>query len=66
MLPMENNGSIIIYHRIIKPFVKKHESSIDEAFKTGQQLAGEAMSKGNVTQTTPFVHSHLPWYYFSW
>ena len=46
MLPMENNGSMVVYHRIIKPFVKKHESTIDEAFKTGAQLAGEATSKG--------------------
>jgi receptor expression-enhancing protein 5/6 len=45
MLPMENNGSVIIYHRFIKPFVKKHESTIDTAFKTGQQLAGDVASK---------------------
>ena len=46
MLPMENNGSVVIYHRLIKPFVKKHETAIDSAFKTTQQLAGEVASKG--------------------
>jgi receptor expression-enhancing protein 5/6 len=45
MLPMENNGSVVIYHRLIKPFVKKHETAIDSAFKTTQQLAGEVASK---------------------
>ena len=46
MLPMENNGSVIIYRRLIKPFVKKHEHTIEEAFKAGEQLAGEVASKG--------------------
>ena len=46
MLPMENNGSVVVYRRLIKPFVKKHEKTIDSAFKTTQQLAGEVASKG--------------------
>lgn len=32
MLPMANNGSVLIYHRLIKPFVKKHEKDFDGAF----------------------------------
>ena len=43
---MENNGSVVVYRRLIKPFVKKHEKTIDSAFKTTQQLAGEVASKG--------------------
>ena len=43
---MENNGSVVIYRRIIKPFVKKHETTIDSALKSGQKLAGEVASKG--------------------
>ena len=46
MLPMKNNGSVLIYHRLIKPFVKKHERSFEEAIKVGEELAGEVASKG--------------------
>ena len=50
MLPMTNNGSVIIYHRVIKPFVKKHEKKIDEALSAGSQLAGEVASKGMLAE----------------
>ena len=46
MLPMENNGSIIIYHRLIKPFVKKHEKTIEGALDAGAKLAKEAGQQG--------------------
>lgn len=37
---------MVIYHRLIKPFVQKHEGTIDDALRTGTQLAGEVASKG--------------------
>ncbi len=46
MLPMASNGSTIIYTRIIKPFVAKHEKTIDDALSAGKQLAKEAGKEG--------------------
>lgn len=43
---MANNGSILIYHRIIKPFVKKHESELDSAFDAAGGLVKDAAGKG--------------------
>ena len=46
MLPMANNGSILIYHRLIKPFVKKHEKELDSAFDSAGGLMRDAAGKG--------------------
>ena len=46
MLPMANNGSEVIYHRIIKPFVKKHEKKLDSAFDAAGGLAKDVAGKG--------------------
>jgi len=58
MLPMANNGSMIIYHRLIKPFVKKHEKTFDEVIdvakdagkKLGQRATAAARdAAGNIS-----------------
>ena len=48
MLPMANNGAEIIYHRIIKPFVHKHEKDLDQAFDSAGRLAKQAAGKGDI------------------
>ncbi len=47
MLPMANNGSEVIYHRVIKPFVKKHEKEFDSAFDAAGGLVKDAAGKGD-------------------
>ncbi len=46
MLPMANSGSVIIYHRLIKPFVKKHEKDFDEAFSQVGDIAKDVGKHG--------------------
>ena len=46
---MANNGSILIYHRLIKPFVKKHEKEFDSAFDAAGGLVRDAAGKGYLT-----------------
>lgn len=43
---MANNGSEIIYHRVIKPFVKKHEKELDSAFDSASEVMKDAAGKG--------------------
>ena len=47
MLPMANNGSEIVYHKIIKPFVKEHEKDFDSAISSASKVAREAAKKGD-------------------
>ncbi len=46
MVPMANNGSMVVYNRLIKPFVKKHEKTFDAAIDTASQAAGQAAGGG--------------------
>ena len=45
MVPVANNGSMFIYHRFIKRFVKEHEKDFEDAISAGTQLAREAGKK---------------------
>ena len=47
MFPVANNGSVVIYHRLIKPFVAKHEKEIEGALNLGARYAREAGKKGS-------------------
>lgn len=49
MLPMANNGSVLIYHRLIKPFVKKHEKDFDDAFNQVGDIAKDVGKHGMFT-----------------
>ena len=49
MLPMANNGSVLIYHRLIKPFVKKHEKDFDDAFNQFGDIAKDVGKHGMFT-----------------
>lgn len=46
MLPMANNGAEVIYHKLIKPFVKSHEKTFDSAISTAKVAAKEVAGKG--------------------
>lgn len=39
MLPITNNGSAVIYHRVVRPYFLKHQNAADEAI---DKLAGKA------------------------
>lgn len=41
MAPMSPNGSILIYERLIRPYILKHEKKLDEAFDAAADLAGD-------------------------
>ena len=53
MLPMANNGANVIYHKLIKPFVKKHEKELDSAFDSASGAVKDAAGKGESIR--------LPW-----
>lgn len=50
MAPISGNGANIIYNRLIKPFVVKHQQDIDEALDEATahatKVAGKAMETG--------------------
>ncbi|XP_003382355.1 PREDICTED: receptor expression-enhancing protein 5-like [Amphimedon queenslandica] len=41
MMPMANNGSAVIYHNFIKPFIKRHEKTFEKAIDMTSKLAKE-------------------------
>ena len=43
---MANSGSMIIYHRLIKPFVKKHEKTFDEVIDVAKDAGKKLGQKG--------------------
>ena len=59
---MANSGSMVIYHRLIKPFVKKNEGTIEQIIDEGTQLTRDAVAKGEGRVT---AHGrgwgHGPW-----
>ena len=46
MVPMDNNGAQLIYKRIIKPFIKKHEGEFDQVAEALTEQAKEITGKG--------------------
>lgn len=46
MMPMANNGSEVIYHRLIKPFMKKHEKTLDSAISSATNVAKDVTNQG--------------------
>jgi receptor expression-enhancing protein 5/6 len=44
MAPTSWNGSLVIYHRIIRPLALRHQSKIDQALDQAGEFAGEALS----------------------
>jgi len=48
MSPRENNGSRLIYTKVIRPFVKKHEAEIEKVMDRAAEATADAW--GNVQQ----------------
>lgn len=44
MLPLSNNGSTVVYHRIIRPYFLKHQSTADAAIDKVTEKAKEFVS----------------------
>ncbi|XP_075216095.1 receptor expression-enhancing protein 5-like isoform X2 [Lycorma delicatula] len=44
-VPLENNGSVIIYHKVIRPIFLQHEEGIDNALSNMAACATKAISK---------------------
>lgn len=44
MLPLTNNGSTVVYHRIIRPYFLKHQSAADDAIDKLTEKAKEIVS----------------------
>ena len=42
MVPGKNGGTNIIYNRILKPFVLKHQDSIDKQFGNAKETIGKS------------------------
>jgi len=45
MAPISNNGSVVIYSRVIRPLYAKYHSDIDTAFVSASDLLGKAADK---------------------
>lgn len=49
MAPIENNGSVYLYHKVIRPHFLKHENVADDlinnAFDKAKKVAGDIISK---------------------
>lgn len=45
MLPIELNGSLIIYNKIIRPYFLKHSSKVDETIHRVKQQAAKLLEK---------------------
>ncbi|KAF6776123.1 hypothetical protein AHF37_04788 [Paragonimus kellicotti] len=58
MSPTDPNGSMLIYERIIRPYVLKHEKDIDNAVNTAVDLAGD-FSEGVKKKATEAAVSHF-------
>lgn len=43
---MANNGASVVYHSIIRPFIKKHEKTFEKAIDITSQLAKEGAKDG--------------------
>lgn len=46
MMPMANNGASVVYHNLIRPFIKKHEKTFEKAIDVTSQLAKEGAKDG--------------------
>lgn len=44
MLPISNNGSVVVYNRIIRPYFLKHQNTADEAIDRIADKAKELVS----------------------
>lgn len=50
MLPISNNGSTVVYNRLIRPYFLKHQTAADEAIEKltekAKELVADVIKKG--------------------
>ncbi|KAH8856870.1 Receptor expression-enhancing protein isoform 2 [Schistosoma japonicum] len=46
MIPIQQNGSLLIYRRLIRPFVLEHSAEIDSVINSTAVVAGNMMESG--------------------
>ncbi|XP_013403702.1 receptor expression-enhancing protein 5 isoform X2 [Lingula anatina] len=60
MVPVDAfNGSIIIYYRFIRPFVLRHQDSVDKTLGKAKDLAGDALKEGEKLAREAVVEGKL-------
>lgn len=59
MAPVSWNGANTLYHKVIKPFVLKHQSQIDEALdKVGEKVDEVAKDGTKYTKCLNVIEMH--------
>ena len=62
MIPGKHNGSILLYNKLIRPYVLKYENDIDRA----ADEVGKFVDKGMVGFTSFLVKWYLSVFFKSW
>ncbi|KAL3308167.1 hypothetical protein Ciccas_013305, partial [Cichlidogyrus casuarinus] len=61
MAPIDNNGSVLLYNKVIKPYVLKYQSQIDKAMNQAKDVAGDLSNKGRCLSpslsNSPYISS---------
>ena len=55
MVPTSWNGSIMIYERIIRPFILKHKDAIDKRLNQAADVASDLMNEGQYWSLLVYV-----------
>ena len=50
MAPVSWNGSVTIYHKVIKPFVLKHQRQVDDALDKAGEMAQDVLNEGEPSE----------------
>jgi len=45
MMPIESNGSVVLYNNVVKPYFLKHRNAVDEAIDKGVKAASKLLNK---------------------
>lgn len=62
MLPIQWNGSNILYYRFIKPFILRHEGEIDRTIRDAKESAKSAVNAGLSNGEIKFDLSSVCWW----
>ena len=59
-MPSENfNGSILIYHNVIKKLVSKYEKKIDQGLKEASSIARDAARQGKNILNSEIINVYI-------
>lgn len=48
MVPISNNGATVMYYRVIRPFILRHQTKVDKAIDEASDLVSEARDAANL------------------